>query len=84
MSDPKICVYVQKDILQPLKWMIKEFNKELKIVSFNSPENFESALSSEDWDMLILDSTLSQESVKNYLEKIKDKKPELKTTQIPI
>ncbi|MBI5847309.1 MAG: hypothetical protein HZB31_05060 [Nitrospirae bacterium] len=82
MSDPTVCICVQDDVMQSIKWILKDFNKDYKITTFRSTVNFENEYSPDAWDLLILDSTLSHDSITAYLEGIKDKKPGLKTILI--
>lgn len=82
MHEPVICICVQEDLMQPLKWMLKEFNKNFKFAIFRSTVTFEEEYTPDAWDLFILDSTLSHDSIKAYLAGIKDKKPELKTILI--
>ncbi len=82
MNEPAVCICVQDDIMQSLKWILKDFDKNFKISTFRSTINFENDYSPDAWDLLILDASLSHDSIKKYLEDIKNNKPGLKTILI--
>jgi len=78
MKEPAICLYVQDDVVQPLRWILKEFNKDFHVTTFHSPALFEDALRSQEWDLLVLDYPDSGQSIVSQLSKLRSEKPGLK------
>jgi len=78
MKEPTISLCVQGDVLQALRWILKEFNKNLKVTQFHSLTGFESALSTQETDLLILDAAVSEQSILTCLQKLKGERPGLK------
>ena len=76
MHTVSLCAH--DDIMQSVKWLLKEFNRDLRITSFRSLESMENTFVSEEWDLLILDSAATHDSLKNSLAEIKSQKPNLK------
>jgi response regulator RpfG family c-di-GMP phosphodiesterase len=82
MKEPTVCLCVQDDEVQPLKWILSGLNKEFHVTSFRSLADTERALNSRAWDLLILDADVSDRATVAVLQKLKSEKPELKTILI--
>jgi len=82
MNKPKICLCVHDDVLQPLKWILYEFNKDLSVTTFKSATKFETACQFNEWDLLILDAAASEDTMTSCLQKIRSLKPAIKITLI--
>jgi DNA-binding NtrC family response regulator len=76
MNTVSLCVH--DDILQSVKWLLAEFNRDFSVTSFRSLESLESAYATKEWDLLILDAAASHESMRDALAKIKTQNPHLK------
>jgi len=76
MNTISLCVH--EDIMPSVKWLLTEFDSAFTITSFRSFDSLEKAFKTKEWDLLILDSTTSQESIKDSLARIKDQNPNLK------
>jgi len=76
MNTISLCVH--DDLMQSVKWLLTEFNKDFSISTFRSLDSLESAFKTNNWDLLILDAAASHESLKDSLTKIKSQKPQIK------
>jgi two-component SAPR family response regulator len=73
-----ISICVHDDIMPSVKWLLKEFDKDCSITTFHSMEILERAFKTDEWDLLILEITATNESIGDSLARIKSQKPRLK------
>lgn len=78
VSKKSIFVCVQKDILHPLKWSLKEFEAQVAVKYFDRTSQLGDTLANEDCSALILDSIVSNEPALDFARELKNKKPSLK------
>jgi len=75
MHEPTICLCVQNDIIQPLKWMLKEYDRQFLVTSLHSAIEVEQAMNTKHWDILIFESSASQETILPYLQRLRTHTP---------
>lgn len=77
-----VCLCVQEDILGPLKWMLKESNRDFDITTFREVPSLSKIANEDYWDLLVLDASALQEPMLSELSKLRSIKPELTTILI--
>lgn len=78
MSKKTIYVCVQKDIVNPINWALKEFEKLVSVKYFDTLKQLDVALANNDCTALILDSVIVNEPSIEFAQKLKKDFPSLK------
>jgi DNA-binding NtrC family response regulator len=79
MSKKTVLVYVKKDIMHPISWALREFEKQITVRYFDNAKQLNAALESDaDYCGLILDSIIGDESTLDFAKELKNNKPSLK------
>jgi DNA-binding NtrC family response regulator len=79
MNDKIVSLCGQGNIISLLRWIFKEFKKEVKIRQFDTPENLRNAVDEEEIsDLLILDVGVLKKDVLEFVLELHEKRPSLK------
>lgn len=76
MGKKTIFVCVQKDIIHPINWSVKEFGNQIAVKYFDRMKQL--GETDEDCSVLILDSIISNEPTLDFARELKGKKPSVK------
>ena len=77
-----VCLCVQEDILGPVKWMLRESNRDFNITTFREVTSLSKIANEDHWDLLVLDASALQEPMLSELSKLRSIKPKLATILI--
>lgn len=79
MSRKNILICVKPDILHPINWALKEFEKQVFLKYADNPRQidalFEAGLN---FSVIIIDSIIQNQSTLDYLEELKKNRPDQK------
>ncbi len=79
ISDKIVCLCGQENIRSLLRWILREFKKEVKVRQFDTPENLQRAVDAEEIsDVLILDVGVLKKSALEFVNELHDKRSSLK------
>ncbi len=79
MSKKSVLVCVKKDIVHPVSWALREFEKQISVRYFDNTRQLGMVLGDvENCCTVILDSNIGDESTLDFAKEIKNDKPSLK------
>ncbi len=79
MTKKSILVCVKKDIVHPISWALREFEKQISVRYLDTTKQLGMVLGDvENCCAVILDSVIGDESTIDFLKEIKNDKPSLK------
>lgn len=79
MSKKSVLVCVKKDIIHPISWSLREFEKQISVRYFDNTRQLGMVLGDVDnCCAVILDSIIGDESTLDFAKEIKNDKPSLK------
>lgn len=80
MSKKNVMVYVKKDILHPISWSLREFDKLINVKYADTQKQIDDLLFGVELDfcIIIIDSIMNNISTHDYIKKVKEKRPDQK------
>ncbi|MCX8069619.1 MAG: hypothetical protein N2738_03865 [Thermodesulfovibrionales bacterium] len=80
MSRKNVMVYVKKDILHPISWALREFEKLINVKIADTQKQVDDMIFGIELDfcVIIIDSIMNNVSTFDYIRTIKEKKPNQK------
>jgi DNA-binding NtrC family response regulator len=78
MPGKLIFLCVQRDILYPIDWSLREFADLIAVKHFDKISQLQSSLETEECSVLLLDSIVSGESTLDFARELKNVKPSIK------
>jgi len=78
MFGKPIYICVQKDIVYPINWILKDFERQVVPRHFDSVSEVHKALEKEECEVLLLDSIITDRSTLDLAREVKDSKASVK------
>ncbi|MBI5634805.1 MAG: hypothetical protein HZA15_15160 [Nitrospirae bacterium] len=82
MADKIVFLCAKKDIINSLKWIFKEFMKQVEIRQLDTPEKLQGEIGPDGSDVLILDTEGVNKSLLEFMTELREQRSSLNTILI--